>query len=191
MRIGVLASGTGTNLEAILEARLPVVVVVADRPCRALQVARRRGRHLGARRAHLVRLELRSVGVHPRGDRRPRGGRRRARRDGRFHDHPRQALRRPVAGTHPQHPPFSPALVSRRPRRARCPRGRREDHRLHGAHRDGRARRRADRGPDGRRGASRRHRRVVARAHQGGRARALPGRDPNGSCDRMQKRRLA
>ena len=39
MRIGVLASGTGTNLEAILEARLPVVVVVADRPCRALQVA--------------------------------------------------------------------------------------------------------------------------------------------------------
>src|SRR4029077_19216506 len=39
VRIGVLASGTGTNLEAILEARLPVVVVVAARPCRALQVA--------------------------------------------------------------------------------------------------------------------------------------------------------
>ena len=39
MRIGVLASGTGTNLEAILGAGLPVVVMVADRPCRALDVA--------------------------------------------------------------------------------------------------------------------------------------------------------
>lgn len=39
MRIGVLASGTGTNLEAILQAGLPVAVVVADRPCRALQIA--------------------------------------------------------------------------------------------------------------------------------------------------------
>ena len=39
MRIGVLASGSGTNLEAILEAELPVVVVVADRPCRALEIA--------------------------------------------------------------------------------------------------------------------------------------------------------
>jgi len=39
VRIGVLASGTGTNLEAILEADLPVAVVIADRPCRALQVA--------------------------------------------------------------------------------------------------------------------------------------------------------
>jgi phosphoribosylglycinamide formyltransferase 1 len=39
VRIGVLASGTGTNLEAILQAGLPVAVVVADRPCRALQIA--------------------------------------------------------------------------------------------------------------------------------------------------------
>jgi phosphoribosylglycinamide formyltransferase 1 len=38
-RIAVLASGAGTNLEAILSAGLPVVIVVADRPCRALQVA--------------------------------------------------------------------------------------------------------------------------------------------------------
>jgi phosphoribosylglycinamide formyltransferase-1 len=37
--IGVLASGSGTNLAAILEAGLPVVVVVSDRPCRALEVA--------------------------------------------------------------------------------------------------------------------------------------------------------
>lgn len=31
-RIGVLASGNGTNLQAILDAGLPVVVVVTDRP---------------------------------------------------------------------------------------------------------------------------------------------------------------
>jgi formyltetrahydrofolate-dependent phosphoribosylglycinamide formyltransferase len=43
VRIGVLASGTGTNLEAILEARLPVVVVLADRACRALEVAQDAG----------------------------------------------------------------------------------------------------------------------------------------------------
>ena len=39
MRIGVLASGSGTNLEAILAAQLPVAVVVVDRPCRATEVA--------------------------------------------------------------------------------------------------------------------------------------------------------
>lgn len=39
MRLAVLASGTGTLLEAILEAGLPVEVVVLDRPCRAEEVA--------------------------------------------------------------------------------------------------------------------------------------------------------
>lgn len=39
MGIGVLASGSGTNLAAILEAGLPVTSVIADRPCRALEVA--------------------------------------------------------------------------------------------------------------------------------------------------------
>lgn len=43
MRIGVLASGSGTNLEAILAAGLPVVVVVVDRPCRATEVAAAHG----------------------------------------------------------------------------------------------------------------------------------------------------
>ncbi|MBO0732143.1 MAG: phosphoribosylglycinamide formyltransferase [Acidimicrobiaceae bacterium] len=38
-RLGVLASGTGTNLAAILDARLDVAVVLADRPCPALEVA--------------------------------------------------------------------------------------------------------------------------------------------------------
>jgi phosphoribosylglycinamide formyltransferase-1 len=39
VRIGVLASGSGTNLEAILAAGLPVAAVVVDRPCRATEVA--------------------------------------------------------------------------------------------------------------------------------------------------------
>jgi phosphoribosylglycinamide formyltransferase-1 len=38
-RIAVLASGSGTLLEAILAEQLPVVVVVTDRHCRALDVA--------------------------------------------------------------------------------------------------------------------------------------------------------
>ena len=39
MRTAVLASGSGTLLEAILADGIPVAVVVADRPCRALDVA--------------------------------------------------------------------------------------------------------------------------------------------------------
>jgi phosphoribosylglycinamide formyltransferase-1 len=39
VRLGVLASGGGTILEAILEGDLPVRLVAADRPCRALEVA--------------------------------------------------------------------------------------------------------------------------------------------------------
>jgi phosphoribosylglycinamide formyltransferase-1 len=37
--VAVLASGSGTILEAMLVAGVPVVAVLADRPCRALQVA--------------------------------------------------------------------------------------------------------------------------------------------------------
>jgi len=37
--IGVLASGSGTILEAVLGAHLPVTLVLVDRPCRALEVA--------------------------------------------------------------------------------------------------------------------------------------------------------
>jgi phosphoribosylglycinamide formyltransferase-1 len=39
VRIGILASGSGTILEAIVDAGLPVAVVIADRPCRAIEVA--------------------------------------------------------------------------------------------------------------------------------------------------------
>jgi phosphoribosylglycinamide formyltransferase 1 len=43
VRIGVLASGSGTNLEAILQAGLPVAVVVVDRVCRAQEIAAQAG----------------------------------------------------------------------------------------------------------------------------------------------------
>ena len=39
MRVAVLVSGTGTILDALLEAGIPIVVVVADRPCRGLEIA--------------------------------------------------------------------------------------------------------------------------------------------------------
>jgi phosphoribosylglycinamide formyltransferase 1 len=42
-RLGVLASGSGTILTAILEAGLPVSAVAADRPCRAVELARAAG----------------------------------------------------------------------------------------------------------------------------------------------------
>ncbi len=35
MRIGVLASGSGTILQALLDAQLPIVVVIVDRECAA------------------------------------------------------------------------------------------------------------------------------------------------------------
>lgn len=43
MRIAALASGGGSVLEAILERRLPVAVVLVDRPCGAEAVARAHG----------------------------------------------------------------------------------------------------------------------------------------------------
>jgi phosphoribosylglycinamide formyltransferase-1 len=39
VRVGVLASGSGSILRAMLERRLPIVVVVADRSCGALELA--------------------------------------------------------------------------------------------------------------------------------------------------------
>src|SRR5438045_2325802 len=43
MQVGVLASGSGTILRAILDRKLPVAVVVADRSCGALDIARGAG----------------------------------------------------------------------------------------------------------------------------------------------------
>jgi phosphoribosylglycinamide formyltransferase 1 len=42
-RLAVFASGVGSNLEAILGDHLPVELVVADRPCRALEIAAAHG----------------------------------------------------------------------------------------------------------------------------------------------------
>ena len=39
IRLAVLASGSGTILEALLASGLDICVLVADRPCRALEVA--------------------------------------------------------------------------------------------------------------------------------------------------------
>lgn len=39
MRVGALASGSGTILEAVLAAGIPLDVVVTDRHCRALEIA--------------------------------------------------------------------------------------------------------------------------------------------------------
>jgi phosphoribosylglycinamide formyltransferase-1 len=39
VRLGVLVSGTGTILEALVAESLPIVVVVADRPCGGLDIA--------------------------------------------------------------------------------------------------------------------------------------------------------
>lgn len=41
--VGVLASGSGTILGAILEAGIPVELVVVDRPCKAIDVAEAAG----------------------------------------------------------------------------------------------------------------------------------------------------
>ena len=43
VRVAVLASGSGTILEAILEAGVPVDVILTDRRCRALELAGDRG----------------------------------------------------------------------------------------------------------------------------------------------------
>jgi phosphoribosylglycinamide formyltransferase-1 len=43
MRVGVLASGSGTILSALLQRQLPIVAVVVDRPCGALEIATRHG----------------------------------------------------------------------------------------------------------------------------------------------------
>jgi phosphoribosylglycinamide formyltransferase-1 len=43
VRLAVLASGSGTILQSLLDADLPVVVVLSDRPCPALDRARQAG----------------------------------------------------------------------------------------------------------------------------------------------------
>jgi phosphoribosylglycinamide formyltransferase-1 len=42
-RVGVLASGSGTILQALIDADLPIAAVIVDRPCRAMEIAERAG----------------------------------------------------------------------------------------------------------------------------------------------------
>lgn len=43
MRLAVLVSGSGTLLESMLAADLPIALVISDRPCRGLEIARAAG----------------------------------------------------------------------------------------------------------------------------------------------------
>ena len=43
VRVGVLVSGSGTILDALIDAELPLAVVAADRPCRGLERAEAAG----------------------------------------------------------------------------------------------------------------------------------------------------
>ena len=43
MRVAVFVSGTGTILEAMFDAGVPISLVVADRPCRGLMIAESHG----------------------------------------------------------------------------------------------------------------------------------------------------
>jgi phosphoribosylglycinamide formyltransferase-1 len=58
-KLAVLASGSGTILEAILKAGLPVGLVLADRDCQALGIARAAG-------VTATLLDRRDFGYHPR-----------------------------------------------------------------------------------------------------------------------------
>ena len=40
-KVAVLVSGKGTNLEAMINAEVPIALVVADRPCRGLEIAKK------------------------------------------------------------------------------------------------------------------------------------------------------
>jgi phosphoribosylglycinamide formyltransferase 1 len=42
-RVGVLASGTGTILQALIDANLPIGAVIVDRQCRAMEIAEQAG----------------------------------------------------------------------------------------------------------------------------------------------------
>jgi phosphoribosylglycinamide formyltransferase 1 len=43
VRVGVLVSGSGTILQAMFDAEIPVTTVLSDRPCAALDLARQHG----------------------------------------------------------------------------------------------------------------------------------------------------
>ena len=187
-RIVVLASGTGTNLQAILDTR--------PWPRRHRG---RRGR-LGQRPDARALERAAAAGVEtavfpgaehrrPRGPRRGDGGldrgpRRRPRRPRRLHAAAQRALRRPLPQPHRQHPPGAAPRLPR-PRRDRpgaCGGGR-GDRRHRPLRRRGR-RHRAGHRPARGRGAGRSRPRAARGGDPRRRARALPGGDPHDRAGR-------
>ena len=130
MRVVVLVSGSGTILEAMLGAGVPVAVVLADRPV----PGPRGGRARRAIDAVLVDRRARG-GFRPgastapatrRGDGGPRGPRPRPGGHGRLRHRARPAGPRRLPRPHPEHPPGAPAGLpglargGGRPGRRRC-----------------------------------------------------------------------
>ena len=184
--IAVLASGSGTILRAMLDARPPDRGRARRPPCGALGIAEAAGVAGRAGRAHHLRRRLRPRRVHPRGASTPSSATTSTCRDGRLRHHPREADPRRVPRPHRQHAPRAAAGVQGLARGRRRARRRREGHRLHRAPRHARGRRRPDPRPGGGAGPRRRHRRDAARAHQGGRAPALSRSAPRSWSNEMR-----
>ena len=173
LRVAVLASGSGTILDATLTDGVPVELVVVDRPCAATEVAERHG----------VRWELverTSFGADFDRDAYT------ARIVDVLQKHDIDLVVMAGFGTilgKPMFDAFPGRILNTHPALLPAFKGwhavddalglRGEGHRLHRARRHRGGRRRADPGPGGRAGPARRHRRDAARAHQGGRAPAL------------------
>ena len=144
MRVGVLASGSGTILRALVERGLPVSVVVVDRTCGAIDIAA----------AHGVPVEhVERTTFGPEFDRVAythevidalAAARRRPRRDRRVRHDPVEAVRRRVRRACRQHPSVAAARVQGLARGARRARASGEGDRLHRAPRHRRSRRRSD-----------------------------------------------
>ena len=179
--IGVLVSGNGTNLQALLDAGLPVVAVAVEPARRVRARARARG---GRPDGDLQpRLPRRPRGARPRDGDLARGARRRAGRARRLHAPADEAVPRPLPGRGRQRPPLAAARVPRHARdRGRARRGRRDDRRHRPPRRRGR-RHRPGHPPGGRAGRAARdargahpRRRAPAAARGRRRARLDEGR---------------
>ena len=184
LRLGVLISGSGTNLQAIIDASptgaldADVAVVISDKDVGVRARAGAQRRHPG--RLHRPQQLRRLTGVQPRARARAARARRRPRRDGRLHAAARPARARGVPGARHEHPPGAAAGFPGASGITRRVRVRREGHRRDRALRQ----RGLRRGPDHRAGAGRRRgdrRRRVARGARSTRSSTASTRAPS-SC---------